>query len=107
MTPGTVNFAPEMMFLHIELGGAWLYFAFVEAVVLRLTDDERSWRFLCAGMLLSDLAWCHSAAQAVGGWRICCDTSIWSVEYHFMFWTSAPIAVMRLLIVFGIGFNQR
>jgi hypothetical protein len=76
MTRGVVDFASEMSFLHTGLDGAWLYFAFVEAVVFRMSDDERLWRFLCAGMLLSDLAWCHSAAQAVGEWIIWCDTSI-------------------------------
>lgn len=103
MTRGAVDFSPPMEFLHTELGGAWLYFAFIEAVVLRISDDERLWRFLCAGMLLSDLAWCHSVAQAVGGWRIWTDITIWSAADHFMFWTSAPIAIMRLLIVLGVA----
>lgn len=103
MTRDAVDFNPQMGFLHTELGGAWLYFAFIEAVVLRISDDERMWRFLCAGMLLSDFVWCHSVAQAVGGWRIWSDISIWSAEDHFMFWTSAPIAIMRLLIVLGIA----
>ncbi|BCR98278.1 uncharacterized protein AKAW2_31597S [Aspergillus luchuensis] len=105
MTRGKVSFLPEMEFLHTELGGAWLYFAFVEAVVLRVFDDERLWRFLCAAMLLSDLAWCHSVAQAVGGWAIWLNVCIWSTEDHLMFWTSAPITIMRLLVVSGIGLN--
>ncbi|OJK01307.1 hypothetical protein ASPACDRAFT_41569 [Aspergillus aculeatus ATCC 16872] len=107
MTRGAVPFVPEVGFLHTELGGAWLYFAFVEAVVLRVFDrDERLWRFLCAAMLLSDLAWCHSVAQAVGGWHIWLNVRIWSAEDHLMFWTSAPITVMRILIVSGVGLQK-
>ncbi|PYI09242.1 hypothetical protein BO78DRAFT_459351 [Aspergillus sclerotiicarbonarius CBS 121057] len=107
MTRGRVSSTPEMDFLHTELGGAWLYFAFVEAVVLRVFDDEQLWRFLCAAMLISDVAWCHSAAQAVGGWGIWSNVSVWSMEDHLMFWTSAPITVMRILIVLGVGLKGR
>ena len=104
MTRGGVAFAPPMRFLHTQLAGAWLYFAFVEAVVLRVfNDDERLWRLLAMGMLLSDMAWCHSAAQAVGGWTIWSNWTAWTAEDHFMFWTSAPITVMRICIVLGIG----
>ncbi|PYH65866.1 uncharacterized protein BO88DRAFT_418034 [Aspergillus vadensis CBS 113365] len=106
MTRGEVSFLPEMEFLYTELGGAWLYFVFVEVVVLRAFDDEHLWCFFCAAMLLSDLAWCHSVAQAVGGWAIWLNICIWSMEDYFMFWTSAPITIMRLLIVSGIGLNE-
>ncbi|KAL2127918.1 hypothetical protein VTI74DRAFT_9994 [Chaetomium olivicolor] len=107
MTRGSVLFSPGSTFLYTELAGAWLYFAFVEAVVLRLfADDLRLWRLLCAGMLLSDVAWAHSVAQAVGGWAVWLDVGGWSAMDHAMFWTSAPIAVVRLLIVLGAGVGK-
>ena len=39
MTRDAAAFRPDTRFLYTELGGAWLYFAFVEAVVLRRFDD--------------------------------------------------------------------
>ncbi|KAJ9134069.1 hypothetical protein NKR19_g8794 [Coniochaeta hoffmannii] len=64
MTRDTATVAPDTRFLYTQLAGAWLFFAFVEAVVLRRFDDLRLWRLLCAAMLLSDAAYCHSVAQA-------------------------------------------
>ena len=108
MTRGAVASTPERQFLHTQLAGAWVFFAFVEAVVLRVVhdDDERLWRFLTGGMLLSDLAWCHSAAQAVGGWTTWANWAAWTAQDHWMFWTSAPIAVMRICIVLRIGLKE-
>lgn len=103
MTRHQVAFASDTRFLYTELGGAWLYFAFVEAVVFRMFDDLRLWRILCAGMLLSDFAYCHSAAQAVGGWGPWCTLSEWTVEDWTVLVTTAPMVLSRILIVLGVG----
>ena len=71
---------PRTTFIYTELAGGWLHFAFTEAVVLRLVDDLRIWRLLCVGMLMSDLAYCHSCAEAVGGWMAWLDLSKWTTE---------------------------
>lgn len=39
VTRHSVTFSPDTTFLYTALAGAWLYFAFVEAVVLRATDE--------------------------------------------------------------------
>lgn len=39
VTRHSVTFSPDTTFLYTSLGGAWLYFAFMEAVILRLTDE--------------------------------------------------------------------
>ena len=58
MTRGVLNaVTPSDHFIYTELAGGWLYFAFTEGVVLRLVDDRRTWRLLCMGMLLSDIAY--------------------------------------------------
>ncbi|KAG8413990.1 hypothetical protein J3458_011645 [Metarhizium acridum] len=96
-------FAAGSTFLYTSLGGAWLYFAFVEAVVMRACDDVRLWRLLCAGMLVSDVAFCHSAAQAVGGWASWARLSAWTLDDHLVFWSTAPFLVVRVLVVLGVG----
>ncbi|KAK6502739.1 hypothetical protein TWF481_007786 [Arthrobotrys musiformis] len=106
MTRHSASFAATATFLYTELGGAWLYFAFNEAVVLRLFDDLRLWRILCAGMLLSDGAYCHSVAQAVGGWGAWSRVGDWTAENWMVFWGTAPMVLVRILIVLGVGVKR-
>lgn len=103
MTRHGAAFTAGSTFLYTSLGGSWLYFAFVEAVVLRAYDDLRLWRLLCAGMLLSDVAFCHSAAQAVGGWARWLDLGAWTMDDHLVFWGTAPFVLVRVLLVLGVG----
>lgn len=103
MTRDSVSFLPETSFLYTELGGAWLYFAFIEVAILRLFDEVRLWRWLCFGMLLSDAAYCHSVAQAVGGWGSWLALSNWKCEDWVVFFTTAPMTLVRILVVLRIG----
>lgn len=106
MTRDTGLITPDTRFLYTELGGAWLYFAFVEAVVLRQFDDLRLWRLLCLAMLLSDVAYCHSVAQAVGGWGNWVVLSEWTAADHAVFWSTAPCALVRVLVMLGVGVRE-
>ncbi len=92
-------------FIYTQLGGGWLYFAFVEAVVLRYfyPTDTRLWRLLCAGMLLSDAAYAHGTAQAVGGWAAWADLAQWTADDWLVFWTTAPMLAARVALVAGVG----
>lgn len=92
-------------FIYTELAGAWLHFAFTEAVVLRLVDHLSVWRLLCMGMLLSDIAYCHSCAQAVGGWSVWLQVASWTAEDWIVTVTTWPFVLTRLAIVLGIGLN--
>ncbi|GJD00543.1 NADP-dependent alcohol dehydrogenase-like protein [Colletotrichum higginsianum] len=105
MTRNAMPYAASTRFLYTQLGGGWLFFAFTEGVVLRLFDDLNLWRVVCAGMLLSDAAYCHGTAQAVGGWEVWLDRSTWTVEDYTVFFTTAPMVLVRILIVLGIGIS--
>ncbi|KAG5975159.1 hypothetical protein E4U55_007824 [Claviceps digitariae] len=106
MTRHHASFDQSSTFLYTSLAGSWLYFAFVEAIVLRCLDDPRLWRVLCAGMLLSDGAYCHSIAQAVGGWAVWVRVGEWTVEEWLGFWMTAPLVLVRVLVVLGVGFGR-
>lgn len=106
VTRHAVTFTEDTTFLYTGLGGAWLYFAFVEAVVLRLVDDLFLWRVLCFGMLLSDFTFLHSMAQAVGGWAVYSDLAAWTAEDWAGMAGTAPMVLTRIIIVLGIGFRQ-
>lgn len=98
---------PASEFIYTELLGGWLHFAFTEAVVLRLVDDYRVWRILCVGMLLSDAAYVHSCAQAVGGWGVWGDVGGWTVDEWVVTLSTWPFVVVRLLIVSGVGMRVK
>ncbi|KAH8900254.1 hypothetical protein GQ53DRAFT_741194 [Thozetella sp. PMI_491] len=103
MTREAGVFRPETAFLYTQLGGGFLYFAFIELVILHSFDDRRLWRMLCLGMLLSDFAHIFSTPQAVGGWISYASVSDWSMNDWVVVATTLPPVVVRLLIVFGVG----
>jgi hypothetical protein len=98
---------PASEFIYTELLGGWLHSAFTEAVVLRLVDDYRVWRLLCMGMLLSDTAYVHSCAQALGGWGVWLQVGGWSVDDWVVTVTTWPFMIARLLIVGGVGMRAK
>ncbi|KAF6806742.1 hypothetical protein CSOJ01_08645 [Colletotrichum sojae] len=107
VTRNAVPFAEDTRFLYSQMAGGWLFFAFVEAVVLRMFDDADLWRFLAAGMLLSDAAYCHGSAQAVGGWAAWSDRGNWTVEDYVILGTTAPFVIARILLVLGVGVRTK
>ena len=98
---------PGSRFIYTELAGGWLHFAYTEAVVLRLVDDVRIWRLLCAGMLLSDLAYTHSCAEAIGGWSVWLRIWEWTKDDWTITVTTWPFLLARLAIVSGTGLKSR
>ena len=107
MTRATVTSTQSSTgFVYTELAGGWLYFAFTEGVVLRLVDDTRAWRLLCLGMLLSDAMYCHSCAEALGGWSIWLNVLGWTAEDWIVTLSTWPFVFVRLAIVLGIGIRE-
>lgn len=98
---------PASGFIYTELMGGWAHFAFTEAVVFRLLDDYRVWRWLCVAMLLSDAAYCHSCAQGVGGWSEWIKVGNWTAEEWVVTITTWPFVFARLAIVSGIGMRKK
>ena len=100
------SFDPQTSFLYTELCGAWLYFAFIEAVVLRKIDDLAVWKLLCWGMVLSDICYCHSIAQAVGGWAEWVKVGNWRAEDWVVLASTAPQLLVRILVVLEVGYKK-
>jgi hypothetical protein len=104
MTRGIMkSIEPSSQFIYTELAGGWLHFAFTDAVVFRLVDNVSAWRVLCMGMLLSDIAYCHSCAEALGGWSVWLNLSGWTVDDWTVTITTWPFVLARICIVLGIG----
>ncbi|KAK3072591.1 hypothetical protein LTR53_006545 [Teratosphaeriaceae sp. CCFEE 6253] len=108
MTRGAVASlgAPQADFIHTQLAGGWLHFAWTEAIMLRLVDDLRVWKLLCMGMLLSDAFYTHSMAQGLGGWGEWVQVAKWTAEDWAVTITTLPFFLVRLCIVLGIGLKS-
>lgn len=94
---------PDSHFIYTQLAGGWLHFAFTEAVILRLVDHLRVWRLLCLGMLMSDVLYCHSVAQAVGGWAAWVRVGEWTAQEWLASAMTWPFVLARLAIVLRLG----
>lgn len=99
-------YSPANQFLYTQLGGAWLMFAFNEAVVMSLVDDLRVWRLLCAGMLVSDAVYHVSSVQAVGGWDVFVQFGRWNAFDWAVFASAVWPMLVRMLVVAGVGVKK-
>lgn len=92
---------PNTHFIYTQLAGGWLHFVFTEAVILRCVDDVRVWRLLCTGMILSDLLYLHSTAEAVGGWVEYVKVGEWTGADWTVAATTLPFVLTRAAIAGG------
>ncbi|RSL56825.1 hypothetical protein CEP53_006660, partial [Fusarium sp. AF-6] len=103
MTRGSIPFAQSNAFIYTQIGGSWLYFAFIEGVVMRMFDDLALWRVLCTGMLLSDIWYCAGTVQGVGGLANWTNLAAWTDDDWITMVSTLPMVIVRVLIVLGIG----
>lgn len=74
--PSTAGYSASSQIVYDQLASAYLFFAFVEGVLMRVVDDRRTWRYIVFGLLLCDLGHCYAAWGEMGdkvfgaeGWR--------------------------------------
>ncbi|KAI6858836.1 hypothetical protein D0864_13386 [Hortaea werneckii] len=97
---------PKSIFVYTQLAGGWAHIAFSEAVILRLVDDVKVWKLICIGVLLSDALYCHSMAQAVGGWATWIEIGEWSPQEWVATAMTWPFVLTRLAIVSGFAVKR-
>lgn len=102
----TTAIQPSTSFIYTQLAGGWAFISFTEAIVLRLVDDVKVWKLLCAGILLSDALYTHSVAQAVGGWGNWLKVWEWTGQDWGVSITTWPFVLVRVAIVWGIGLKK-
>ena len=90
-------------FIYTELAGGWLHIAFTEGIILRLVDDLRIWKLICAAILFSDIMYCQSCADALGGWSVWVNVAEWTIADWVVTLSTWPFLLVRLAIVLGIG----
>ncbi|KAK3337999.1 hypothetical protein B0H65DRAFT_445931 [Neurospora tetraspora] len=99
MTRASVPYDAPSQYLYTQIGGAWLYFAFNQAVILRLYNDVRLWQLLCVGMLLSDAGYSWSVIQGLGGWSQWIKIGEWEASDWTLMLATLPLAVVRVLVL--------
>ncbi|RMZ73997.1 hypothetical protein GMOD_00004815 [Pyrenophora seminiperda CCB06] len=74
--PSTTAYSASSQILCDQLASAYLLFAFIEGVLLRVVDDKRTWKWILFGLILCDLGHCYAAWCAMGddifkaaGWK--------------------------------------
>lgn len=100
---GAAAYDPSLQWILTQLAGGWLLIVFLEAVILTLVDDLRVWRLVCVAMLLSDICYTHSCAQALGGWGEWLDVTHWTGEDWTATITTWPFVLTRAAIVLRLG----
>lgn len=103
---GARTYQSSQQWIYTQLAGGWLLIVFLESVILRLVDDLRVWRLICVAMLLSDICYTHSCAQAVGGWSEWLIVPHWTTEDWIAFVTTWPFVLSRVAIVTGLGIGH-
>lgn len=103
---GAEAYRASEQWVYTQLSGGWLVIVFLEAVILRLVDDLRLWRLVCMAILLSDVLYTHSCAQAVGGWSEWLQLAHWTLEDWTITITTWPFVLTRVAIVLGVGVND-
>ena len=104
MTREALTTYPEAYnFLLWQIAGGWAFIVFTEAVTLRLVDDLRVWKFLCAGILMCDAFYTHSTAMAVGGWAEWLTLGKWTGQDWVAAVMTWPFVLTRVAIVLGLG----
>lgn len=103
-TGDTPAYDARTHFLYTSLTGAWILFAYLEAVFLRLyPNDVQLWKRLIVPMLLSDLLFGHSTALAVGGYRELLSFTHYTAADWLVCLATWPLVLVRVAFVLGIG----
>ncbi|KAI9792566.1 MAG: hypothetical protein M1816_002086 [Peltula sp. TS41687] len=93
----------DMLFQH--LGGALLNIAFVDAVLLRYTDDVRVWKIVQAGVLILDWVMIYSLWDALARQgRL--QPAVWRLEDWGCVVMNGFITAVRSLFIAEVAFRR-
>ncbi|KAI8935743.1 hypothetical protein NX059_007263 [Plenodomus lindquistii] len=103
--PSTSAYNASSQIIYNQLATTYLFFAFIEAVVLRVVHDLRAWRTIVFGLALCDVghvyaAWCEMGVEGVkgcAGWR--------REEWIANFLNLWPL-VVRVGFLMGVGMGR-
>lgn len=68
--PSTAVYSSSSQIVCDQLASAYLMFAFIEGVLLRVVDDMRTWWWIVLGLALCDAGHCYAAWCEMGTWLL-------------------------------------
>jgi hypothetical protein len=103
MTP-TAVYKPEWQCVLDQLAATYLLFAWVEAVVLRVSGELKVWKAVMIGILLCDVVHLYATAKALGP-DVFFNPTLWRWEDGVNIGILVGMMPVRLGVVFELGFD--
>jgi len=100
--PRSTNYNASSQIVYDQLASSYLFFAFVEGVLLRVVDNLRMWRWIVAALLLCDVGHCYAAWCEIGTDGLL-DLSLWTGEVGVANLLTVLPLFTRLAFVMGVG----
>ncbi|KAK2602088.1 hypothetical protein N8I77_008652 [Diaporthe amygdali] len=97
------HYHPSLQVVLDQLAATYFLFAFNQAVVLRIADNNvRIWTAMLCGMLLCDMLHVNAAGNAQG-WGTLLDPVGWRFEEYVVMVPTVGFAAARVAFLLGFG----
>lgn len=97
------HYHPILQVVFDQLAATYFLFAFNQAVVLRVADNNlRVWRAMVFGMLVCDLLHMYATKEALG-WDLQLDPTAWRFYDWFNLAVLYGAAALRIAFLAGVG----
>ena len=108
LSPGATasTYSPLDQPIYDQLAAHLLRFAWCEAVLLRITDDIRVWKYLLFGILLCDVVHLYASYQSLGA-AVFFDPRKWRMEEWVNFLMLYIPGALRIGVCLGIGIGSK
>jgi hypothetical protein len=103
--PHTARYASESQIVYDQLAASYLFFAAVEILVLRSTDDVKVWRAVVFALLLCDAGHMYASWMEMGARAFLLPWLWGESDAVTMVLTCVPF-VLRVAFMLGVGFAR-
>jgi hypothetical protein len=103
--PSTTSYHAGSQIVYDQLASAYLLFAFIEGVLLRVVDDIRVWKYIVFGLALCDAGHCY-AAWCEMGTSMVLSPWLWSQKDVVTNILNAVPLLTRVAFLLGVGLGR-
>jgi len=103
--PQTSRYAPESQIICDQLAACYLFFAVIEALVLRITTEITVWKAVLFALLLCDGGHVFAAWEEMGT-HLTLSPWLWTGKDTVTMLLNIIPAVLRTAFLVGIGFRK-
>lgn len=99
------TYSPQTQVVYDQLAATYVLFAFIEAVVLRVTSELNVWKAVVFGILICDVIHLYGSYASMGI-EVFIRPWLWRAEDWVNFVMLYGPGMMRLGLLFEVGFKQ-